>query len=100
MSGVMGPYVKRIFVHELGIPQSSAINCEPKPDFGGSHPDPNLTYGKDLVKMMMKVKILEMKWEKLLARSLLSFVSKSCGVLHKNDKIVGGHVFEEYSVIG
>ena len=55
MSGVMGPYVKRIFVNELGLPQSCAINCEPKPDFGGSHPDPNLTYGKDLVKMMMKV---------------------------------------------
>ena len=55
MSGVMGPYVKRIFINELGLPQSCAINCEPKPDFGGSHPDPNLTYGKDLVKMMMKV---------------------------------------------
>jgi len=54
MSGVMGPYVKRILVNELGIPQNSAINCEPKPDFGGSHPDPNLTYGKDLVKAMMR----------------------------------------------
>jgi len=54
MSGVMGPYVKRIFVNELGLSQSCALNCEPKPDFGGSHPDPNLTYGKDLVKRMMK----------------------------------------------
>lgn len=56
MSGVMGPYVKRVFVHELGLPANAAINCEPKPDFGGSHPDPNLTYGKDLVKLMLKGK--------------------------------------------
>ena len=55
MSGVMGPYVKRIFINELGLPAACAMNCEPKPDFGGSHPDPNLTYGKDLVKLMMKV---------------------------------------------
>lgn len=54
MSGVMGPYVKRIFVNELGLAPSCALNCEPKPDFGGSHPDPNLTYGKDLVKSMMR----------------------------------------------
>jgi phosphoglucomutase len=25
------------------------MNCEPKEDFGGGHPDPNLTYAPELV---------------------------------------------------
>jgi phosphoglucomutase len=25
------------------------VNCDPKEDFGGGHPDPNLTYAHDLV---------------------------------------------------
>lgn len=34
---------------ELGAPASCCVNCEPKEDFGGGHPDPNLTYAHDLV---------------------------------------------------
>jgi len=34
---------------ELGAPESSLLNCDPKEDFGGGHPDPNLTYAKELV---------------------------------------------------
>ncbi|KAH9397132.1 Phosphoglucomutase-1 [Tyrophagus putrescentiae] len=49
MNGVMGPYVKRILVEELGAPAASAIRCTPLEDFGGDHPDPNLTYAADLV---------------------------------------------------
>lgn len=49
---VTGPYVKRIFVQELGAPASSCVNVEPKEDFGGGHPDPNLTYAADLVQKM------------------------------------------------
>ncbi|XP_070563045.1 phosphoglucomutase-1-like [Ptychodera flava] len=52
MHGVMGPYAKRIFCEELGAPEDSCINCEPKEDFGGHHPDPNLTYASDLVDLM------------------------------------------------
>eukprot|EP00918_Siedleckia_nematoides_P018663 GHVU01039862.1.p1 GENE.GHVU01039862.1~~GHVU01039862.1.p1 ORF type:complete len:562 (+),score=137.01 GHVU01039862.1:307-1992(+) len=53
MHGVAGPYAERIFVTELGLDrQKSLINCEPKEDFGGGHPDPNLTYAKELVKVM------------------------------------------------
>ena len=40
---VTGPYAKRIIVDELGLPISSVMNYEPKEDFGGGHPDPNLT---------------------------------------------------------
>ena len=30
------------------------MNCDPKEDFGGLHPDPNLTYAADLVKELEK----------------------------------------------
>ncbi|XP_003976143.2 phosphoglucomutase-1-like isoform X1 [Takifugu rubripes] len=52
MHGVAGPYVRRIFCEELGCPANSAINCVPLEDFGGQHPDPNLTYAADLVDSM------------------------------------------------
>lgn len=52
MHGVAGPYAKRIFVQEFGASESSLQNCDPKPDFGGIHPDPNLTYAHDLVNRM------------------------------------------------
>ncbi|XP_064784399.1 phosphoglucomutase-1-like [Oncorhynchus masou masou] len=52
MHGVMGPYVKRILCEELGSPANSAINCVPLQDFGGQHPDPNLSYAADLVETM------------------------------------------------
>jgi len=34
--------------------EKNAVNCVPLPDFGGHHPDPNLTYAADLVKEMKK----------------------------------------------
>lgn len=49
MSGVTGPYGKRIFVEELGGPPSCVMRGDPLPDFGGGHPDPNLTYAAELV---------------------------------------------------
>ncbi|KAK3869148.1 hypothetical protein Pcinc_025522 [Petrolisthes cinctipes] len=52
MHGVTGPYVKKIFLEELGASPDSAVNIVPLEDFGGHHPDPNLTYAADLVKAM------------------------------------------------
>uniref|UniRef100_A0A674PDK0 EF-hand calcium binding domain 7 n=1 Tax=Takifugu rubripes TaxID=31033 RepID=A0A674PDK0_TAKRU len=52
MHGVVGPYVKKIVCEELGSPANSAVNCVPQDDFGGHHPDPNLTYAADLVNTM------------------------------------------------
>ncbi|KAF9902611.1 Phosphoglucomutase-2 [Linnemannia zychae] len=57
MHGVTGPYGQRIFVEELGLPQSSVMNCKPSPDFGGGHPDPNLTYAHELVERVEKENI-------------------------------------------
>ena len=44
--------MKKIVCEELGSPANSAVNCVPSEDFGGHHPDPNLTYAADLVKTM------------------------------------------------
>jgi len=52
MHAVTGPYAQRILVQELGAPPSTVINGVPLPDFGGGHPDPNLTYAEELVKIM------------------------------------------------
>lgn len=52
MHAVTGPYAKEIFLKRLGAPASSLMNCEPLEDFGGGHPDPNLTYAEDLVNIM------------------------------------------------
>lgn len=54
MHGVTGPYGVDIFVKELGLPATSTMNCEPKPDFGGGHPDPNLVYAHELVEAVDK----------------------------------------------
>lgn len=51
MHAVTGPYAKEIFVNRLGAPASSLMNCEVSENFGGGHPDPNLTYAEDLVKI-------------------------------------------------
>lgn len=49
MSGVTGPYVQAIFVDELGASVNNVRRVTPLEDFGGAHPDPNLTYAADLV---------------------------------------------------
>mmetsp|Transcript_5311 Transcript_5311/g.7465 ORF Transcript_5311/g.7465 Transcript_5311/m.7465 type:complete len:575 (-) Transcript_5311:315-2039(-) len=52
MHGVAGPFAKKIFGEELGMDSKVCLNSEPKEDFGGGHPDPNLTYAHDLVETM------------------------------------------------
>ncbi len=52
MHAVTGPYAKAIIEGELGAPAGTVINGEPKEDFGGGHPDPNLTYAHELVDIL------------------------------------------------
>lgn len=52
MHGAGGPFARRVLIEELGLPESSLLRCNPLPDFGKCHPDPNLTYAADLVKSM------------------------------------------------
>ena len=53
MHAVTGPYAHAILERELGAAEGSVVNGTPLPDFGGHHPDPNLTYAKDLYDLMM-----------------------------------------------
>lgn len=52
MHAVTGPYAKEIFLNRLQASADALMNCDPSEDFGGGHPDPNLTYAEDLVKIM------------------------------------------------
>ncbi len=52
MHAITGPYAKKILEEMLGAPAGSVINGVPLPDFGKGHPDPNLTYAKELVDIM------------------------------------------------
>ena len=52
MHAVTGPYARSIFENRLGAPAGTVINGEPRPDFGGGHPDPNLTHAAELVAIM------------------------------------------------
>ncbi|MGE0082530.1 MAG: alpha-D-glucose phosphate-specific phosphoglucomutase [Thiohalomonadaceae bacterium] len=52
MHAITGPYAKEIIEGRLGAPAGTVMNAVPLPDFGGGHPDPNLTYAEDLVRIM------------------------------------------------
>ena len=53
MHAVTGPYAKRLLEGLLGAPAGSVRNAVPLEDFGGGHPDPNLTYAHDLAELLM-----------------------------------------------
>jgi phosphoglucomutase len=52
MHAITGPYATRLFEQVLGAEKGTVINGEPLTDFGGGHPDPNLTYAKALVDIL------------------------------------------------
>jgi phosphoglucomutase len=52
MHAVTGPYARTILEEKLGAPAGTVMNGVPLEDFGGGHPDPNLTYAHDLVDIM------------------------------------------------
>jgi len=53
MHAVTGPYAHAILEGELGAGAGTVVNGTPLPDFGGHHPDPNLTYAKPLYDLLM-----------------------------------------------
>lgn len=52
MHGASVSYAKVIFHEIFGADPSTLFHNEHKEDFGGLHPDPNLTYAKHLVQVM------------------------------------------------
>ena len=53
MHAVTGPYAKRLLEGLLGAPAGSVRNGTPLEDFGGGHPDPNLTYAHELADLLL-----------------------------------------------
>jgi phosphoglucomutase len=53
LSAITGPYAKEILENRLGAPTGTVVNGEPKPDFGGHHPDPNPVHAHDLMELML-----------------------------------------------
>ena len=53
MHAVTGPYAKTLLEEDLGAPAGSVRNGTPLEDFGGGHPDPNLTYAHELADLLM-----------------------------------------------
>ncbi|WP_448597299.1 alpha-D-glucose phosphate-specific phosphoglucomutase [Thermoleptolyngbya sp.] len=54
MHAVTGPYAHAIFEQQLGAPAGTVRSGTPLEDFGGGHPDPNLTYAHELVEIMFQ----------------------------------------------
>jgi phosphoglucomutase len=52
MHAITGPYATEILERRLGAPAATVMNGQPLTDFGGGHPDPNLTYAPELVATM------------------------------------------------
>ncbi len=53
MNAVTGPYAKNIFVEKMGLADDCVMNGVPLDDFGGLHPDPNLTYASKLADLLL-----------------------------------------------
>jgi phosphoglucomutase len=53
MHAVTGPYATRLLENILGAPSGSVRNGVPLEDFGGGHPDPNLTYAHELAELLL-----------------------------------------------
>ncbi|MDH3561121.1 MAG: alpha-D-glucose phosphate-specific phosphoglucomutase [Gammaproteobacteria bacterium] len=49
MHAITGPYAKRILEETLGAEPGTVINGDPREDFGGGHPDPNLVHAHEVV---------------------------------------------------
>ena len=79
LHAVTGPYAHAIFEQRLGAPAGPVLNGIPLEDFGGGHPDPNLTYAHDLV-------------EKLFGENAPDFGAASDGDGDRN-MILGRHFF-------
>ncbi len=54
MHAVTGPYATRLFEGLLGAPAGTVRNGIPLEDFGGGHPDPNLTYAHELAELLLQ----------------------------------------------
>ena len=99
MHAITGPYAVEVLERRLGAPSGTVINAVPLPDFGGGHPDPNLTYAHDLVEEMFGAQALDFgaasdgdgDRNMILGRRFFVTPSDSLAVLAANATLVPGY---------
>lgn len=99
MHAITGPYAVEILERRLGAPTGTVINAVPLPDFGGGHPDPNLTYAHELVEEMFGEQALDFgaasdgdgDRNMILGRRFFVTPSDSLAVLAANATLVPGY---------
>ena len=99
MHAITGPYAREILVRRLGAPEDTLMNCDPKEDFGGGHPDPNLTYAHELVEVMQSADAPDFgaasdgdgDRNMILGRDAFVTPSDSLAVLAANARLVPGY---------
>jgi phosphoglucomutase len=99
MHAITGPYAVEILERRLGAPAGTVINAVPLPDFGGGHPDPNLTYAHELVEEMFGAQALDFgaasdgdgDRNMILGRRFFVTPSDSLAVLAANATLVPGY---------
>ncbi|MDC9727895.1 MAG: alpha-D-glucose phosphate-specific phosphoglucomutase [Methyloprofundus sp.] len=79
MHAITGPYATRILEDILSAPKGTVINGIPLEDFGGHHPDPNLSHTKELKELMF-------------GNNALDFAAASDGDGDRN-MILGNNIF-------
>ena len=99
MHAITGPYALEILENRLGAMPGSVINAVPLPDFGGGHPDPNLTYAHELVALMQGANALDFgaasdgdgDRNMILGKNFFVNPSDSLAVLAANAQLVPGY---------
>ena len=99
MNAVTGPYAKNIFVEKMGLANDCVMNGDPLKDFGGLHPDPNLTYAAHLADLLLNKKSYSFgaacdgdgDRNMILGRGCFVNPSDSLAVITANTKCVPGY---------
>ena len=100
MHAVTGPYARAILEGELGAAPGTVINAEPKPDFGGGHPDPNPVWARPLLERMMSAEAPDFgaasdgdgDRNMILGRGVYVTPSDSLAVLAANAPVAPGYI--------
>jgi phosphoglucomutase len=99
MHAVTGPYAHDILEQRLGAPAGTVMHGQPLEDFGGGHPDPNLTHAHELVALTQGDDALDFAAASdgdgdrnmILGRHFFVTPSDSLAVLAANAQLVPGY---------
>jgi len=99
MNAITGPYASSVLERLLGASAGTVAQGEPKPDFGGLHPDPNPVHCRHLVDLMASADAPDMAAASdgdgdrnlIIGRNLVVSPSDSLAVLTANAHLAPGY---------